>query len=399
MAVFIYPKAEASHGLLLSSVDAHHPISPAPSPPPFSISSLDPTLSFCDPRDLTVRCSPEPPFDFSLHADSNQLSHSHSTKGIIPDFISTLPTDFLGAADLPSDSLFGLEIDNDFGCFDACASANDAFFPGHKRQRTELISFPSEEDHFLATEDSFSESDEDHLASAWFLNPSDLENSFCSDMSTVAKSGRHTPMTSNASDAESEAEYTNNSTSETAHGNNQGSSASVEGQNGTSEHTMGSGSDDATTKENQSSSRRGRKQSLTDDPSKTFICTLCNRRFRRQEHLKRHYRSLHTHDKPFKCNDCGKSFSRSDNLAQHQRTHGTGTIELELNDPEDTNAEGPMSLSPTSDSDRMAQILYQAAVRLAAPTTSESSSSVSDESDVSLTAPSDKKIRKRKRDE
>jgi isoaspartyl peptidase/L-asparaginase-like protein (Ntn-hydrolase superfamily) len=40
----------------------------------------------------------------------------------------------------------------------------------------------------------------------------------------------------------------------------------------------------------------GRKRSLTEDPSNTFVCTLCNRRFRRQQHLKRHYRSLHTHD-------------------------------------------------------------------------------------------------------
>ncbi|KAG9804283.1 hypothetical protein KCU98_g22936, partial [Aureobasidium melanogenum] len=45
-----------------------------------------------------------------------------------------------------------------------------------------------------------------------------------------------------------------------------------------------------------------------------------------QEHLKRHYRSLHTHDKPFECTDCGKKFSRSDNLSQHQRTHGAGTV-------------------------------------------------------------------------
>src|SRR5690606_9029206 len=66
-----------------------------------------------------------------------------------------------------------------------------------------------------------------------------------------------------------------------------------------------------------SNSRRGRKQSVTDDPSKTFVCTLCSRRFRRQEHLKRHYRSLHTQDKPFECNECGKRFSRSDNLSQH----------------------------------------------------------------------------------
>ncbi|KAM0819582.1 hypothetical protein AB5N19_05398 [Seiridium cardinale] len=78
--------------------------------------------------------------------------------------------------------------------------------------------------------------------------------------------------------------------------------------------------------------RRGRKQSLTEDPTKTFVCELCKRRFRRQEHLKRHYRSLHTHDKPFECNDCGKKFSRSDNLAQHARTHGAGAIVMNLID-------------------------------------------------------------------
>lgn len=77
--------------------------------------------------------------------------------------------------------------------------------------------------------------------------------------------------------------------------------------------------------------RRGRKQSLTDDPSKTFVCHLCTRRFRRQEHLKRHFRSLHTKDKPFSCEDCGKKFSRSDNLSQHARTHGSGvTVHISL---------------------------------------------------------------------
>ncbi|KAL5624626.1 hypothetical protein BROUX41_004686 [Berkeleyomyces rouxiae] len=83
------------------------------------------------------------------------------------------------------------------------------------------------------------------------------------------------------------------------------------------------------------SSRRGRKQSLTEDPSKTFVCDLCNRRFRRQEHLKRHYRSLHTQEKPFECTDCGKKFSRSDNLAQHSRTHGSGAIVMDLIDEHD----------------------------------------------------------------
>jgi len=77
--------------------------------------------------------------------------------------------------------------------------------------------------------------------------------------------------------------------------------------------------------------RRGRKQSLTDDPSKTFVCHICTRRFRRQEHLKRHFRSLHTKDKPFSCDECGKKFSRSDNLSQHARTHGS-SIQMSLID-------------------------------------------------------------------
>lgn len=78
--------------------------------------------------------------------------------------------------------------------------------------------------------------------------------------------------------------------------------------------------------------RRGRKQSLTEDPSKTFVCDLCSRRFRRQEHLKRHYRSLHTQEKPFECTECGKKFSRSDNLAQHARTHTGGAIVMNFID-------------------------------------------------------------------
>ncbi|EEH47059.1 uncharacterized protein PADG_03157 [Paracoccidioides brasiliensis Pb18] len=89
--------------------------------------------------------------------------------------------------------------------------------------------------------------------------------------------------------------------------------------------------------------RRGRKQSLTEDPSKTFVCTLCSRRFRRQEHLKRHYRSLHTQDKPFECHECGKKFSRSDNLAQHSRTHGGGAIVMGVLDARDVHHSDPSS--------------------------------------------------------
>lgn len=68
-------------------------------------------------------------------------------------------------------------------------------------------------------------------------------------------------------------------------------------------------------------SRRGRKPSCGDDSNKLFVCDHCDRRFRRQEHLKRHFRSLHTREKPFECQECGKKFSRSDNLSQHARTH------------------------------------------------------------------------------
>lgn len=67
--------------------------------------------------------------------------------------------------------------------------------------------------------------------------------------------------------------------------------------------------------------RRGRKPTLEFDPAKQFVCSYCMRRFKRQEHLKRHVRSLHTHEKPFDCTICDKKFSRSDNLAQHIKTH------------------------------------------------------------------------------
>jgi C2H2 transcription facotor len=165
-------------------------------------------------------------------------------------------------------------------------------------------------------------------------------------------------------------------------------------QNGSSENNAASSPEDGNAGHTpQQINRRGRKQSLTDDPSKTFACQLCSRRFRRQEHLKRHYRSLHTGEKPFECQDCGKKFSRSDNLAQHQRTHGSGSIVMGVLDT---------SIIPVSqghfshDVQTMGAILYDAA--LAAQATFPPSSSESSLSDPDMPS-SDSKNKKRKRTE
>lgn len=67
--------------------------------------------------------------------------------------------------------------------------------------------------------------------------------------------------------------------------------------------------------------RKENKQADMVDQSKIYLCNYCSRRFKRQEHLKRHFRSLHTFEKPYDCTICNKKFSRSDNLNQHLKIH------------------------------------------------------------------------------
>ncbi|EGV63793.1 hypothetical protein PSN45_004136 [Yamadazyma tenuis] len=67
--------------------------------------------------------------------------------------------------------------------------------------------------------------------------------------------------------------------------------------------------------------RKENKEADLSDSTKIYLCTYCSRRFKRQEHLKRHFRSLHTFEKPYSCDICNKKFSRTDNLNQHLKTH------------------------------------------------------------------------------
>jgi DNA-directed RNA polymerase subunit RPC12/RpoP len=67
--------------------------------------------------------------------------------------------------------------------------------------------------------------------------------------------------------------------------------------------------------------RKENKQADMVDTSKIYLCNYCSRRFKRQEHLKRHFRSLHTFEKPYDCTICNKKFSRVDNLNQHLKIH------------------------------------------------------------------------------
>jgi uncharacterized Zn-finger protein len=57
---------------------------------------------------------------------------------------------------------------------------------------------------------------------------------------------------------------------------------------------------------------------------KSYRCShgACGKRFKRQEHLKRHEKT-HTEERPYECAvpGCHKAFGRSDNLKAHLRTH------------------------------------------------------------------------------
>lgn len=274
--------------------------------------------------------------------------------------------------------LFELDCEDDFTGLVAFPTS-EVQLPAGKRQRTAACTPESD----FVSDESFTDFEED------LSLPLDHTETEDENMSVAPK--KRTTKRALSEQSEAESDYSKQQTSD----NNTASGPSSQQNAGqaNNDNTANSNSEDNATAPVAPSSRRGRKQSLTEDPSKTFVCTLCSRRFRRQEHLKRHYRSLHTHDKPFECTDCGKKFSRSDNLSQHQRTHGTGAMVMGVLDSSelqhDMSQQHPGSFD-NQDPAMMGRILYDAAATIS----SSSSDSYSD------MEPSPLKMRsKRKRDE
>ncbi|XP_015364962.1 PREDICTED: zinc finger protein 436-like [Diuraphis noxia] len=51
-----------------------------------------------------------------------------------------------------------------------------------------------------------------------------------------------------------------------------------------------------------------------------FPCDICEKKFKRKEHLIQH-RKLHTGERPYSCETCSKSFSRKEHLMRHMLSH------------------------------------------------------------------------------
>lgn len=299
--------------------------------------------------------------------------------------------------------LFELDVEDDYTEFVHQAQIDSSQFLDYPRQLIKFVPRSPEDDSFLS-EGSYSDFEEEHLIPRGLITPPQSD-ACCSDfISLNMRTKRRTTYSkalryADSVDSEQEhAEYHSHSSQRNDSQSQQGSNPPQSSGQSQSDHAITSGSDDGTVQTPAPINRRGRKQSLTEDPSKTFVCTLCSRRFRRQEHLKRHYRSLHTHEKPFECSECGKRFSRSDNLAQHQRTHGSGAVVLGVLEEGEVRRHKEESY-PVAESEALGAILFDAAAQAAAKATSISSSELSSEHESGNDSFSDKKVRKRKRGE
>ncbi|PHH63009.1 hypothetical protein CDD81_6340 [Ophiocordyceps australis] len=343
-------------------------LSPSPTPYARSIASEN-DVDFCDPRNLTVSSNPTLAPELDLEGLLSDAAPTESeTPTADPVSLSQPSFDFspVVAQGLPSFEDFSdLESDDDFGglvslgqrgTLDSAASrpractASSVVSLGHG-------SFISEEEFRFEDSETF------QLGSL----PSPPSSVGCSD------DGRHQEKRQKKSDHQES--RPNASPIVMAAPDSQSGPSQQRSEKATSvvsDSNASSNSDATSAPLPAPINRRGRKQSLTEDPSKTFVCDLCNRRFRRQEHLKRHYRSLHTQEKPFECGECGKKFSRSDNLAQHARTHGAGGVGMTENG--DVSYDGAVPSGTISDDcSNFGRVLFQMAAE--APGSSSDASS------------------------
>lgn len=376
---------------------------------------------FCDPRDLFVNSTNSsfsttiadfPPLPTLSPTDDehklvfgNELTLSKSDQQFTNSF------DSLGATTLGSlasfDTFSDFESDNDFITNLSRSSPSESVaYLSNKRQRIDLL--PLDEEDFLS-EDSF-EDFEDPEQTAYTSLPSPPESRRASETESISMKTkkRSAPKKAAAAKIQATTETENVQEAQSSEegpapqesSGQQQTSTAPESNSGSSDNTAIPSSASTPAAGGQPISRRGRKQSLTEDPSKQFQCHLCSRRFRRQEHLKRHYRSLHTHDKPFECNECGKKFSRSDNLSQHARTHGAGSVTLGvLEDGEMPPSENVQSLE-NGDSGALGAVLFEAAQAAAANASSSSSTnSVRDSTSPAPSIENARAMKKRKRED
>jgi hypothetical protein len=396
--VFIHPPASQASDLL--SINSCPSLSPSPSPAPRSILS-DTDFDFCDPRNLLVDAQnrghittatdfPSLPTLCSGDDDEHKAILRGDFSIIKQESHFCKPFESISAATLGGlpafDTFSDLDSDNELVIDPARFSPSDnTAYLGNKRQRLDLIAF--DDDEFLS-EESFDDFDEaERFASAGLPTPPESRRS-SEDSSTrmtkparkrnqARKTSKNAHVHANVSDSDPsvkhEAHSHSNDSLADQDADAQESSTTRDSTAAPSDGNAAASSTDTAATSVQPIARRGRKQSLTDDPSKTFVCTLCSRRFRRQEHLKRHYRSLHTHDKPFECHECGKKFSRSDNLSQHARTHGAGAIVMGvLEDGELPPTETGSPIDHT-DAGILGNVLFEAAQAAAANASSSSS--------------------------
>jgi hypothetical protein len=317
-------------------------LSPSPSPYARSVSSDD--IDFCDPRNLTVgtvnstlapEYSAQPILCGAEDEDHKfMLGSQEFVKVATPVASPVAPFVFNPQLhhSLPSfDDLSDIESEDDFvnGLVNLGEPAAP-YTPQTSRSRSSSDALSLGHSSYSCEEDRENLDDYEDLGTDGLSMPSPAASS-CED----SDAHLHKRQKMSERSQQSGAEQAGDSQSESTPQHQQASSNDQDNTASDTKHSSESNSasgDAGSTPANAPTNRRGRKQSLTEDPSKTFVCELCNRRFRRQEHLKRHYRSLHTADKPFECNECGKKFSRSDNLTQHARTHGSGAIALDMVD-------------------------------------------------------------------